>query len=324
MSPPRVAALAALRQRSATSSRQKRNVAIVWILLGAVVVAAALLSPYFLTPVNINNLFEQAATLLLVTIGQTCLVITGGIDFSVGSMIGLAATVLALIVAPDPISIVISIVVVLLLGALVGVANGLTVTKLGVPPFIATLASSSIVFGVALQLRKTPPGTLPREYASLFTGLIGPVSISLAFIVVATISVGLLLRHTRFGRHFYAIGDNPAAAALSGVDVNRLRVAAYAFTAVMAALAGAFFAARTRAGDPLLSSSFAFDSVTAVVMGGVSIWGGRGSVFGAAAAVLIIAIVGNVLNLLGLPSDFQSLIRGGMLIGAVMLYHERD
>ena len=313
-----------LRQRTPMLTQQKRNIAVVWLLLGAVIVVATTLSPYFLTPTNITNVFGQAATLLLVTIGQTCLMLTGGIDLSVGSTIGLVATVLALIVLPDPLSIAIALVVVVAIGGLVGLANGLFVTKLGVPPFIATLASAAIVMGIALQLRQTPPGTLPREYANVFTGQIGPVTISLVLIILATVSVGLVLRHTTLGRHTYAVGDNPAAAALSGVNVDRLRLVAYAFAGAMAGLAGAFLTARTRAGDPLMGQSFAFDSVTAVVMGGVNIWGGRGSVYGAFAAVFIIAIVGNLLNLLGLSSDFQSLIKGAMLIGAVMLYYENS
>jgi ribose transport system permease protein len=311
-----------IRQRTPTLTQQKRNVAIVWLLLAAAIVISTFLSPYFLTPLNITNVFGQAATLLFVTIGQTVLMLTGGIDLSVGSTIGLVAVILALIVSPDPLTIAVALIAVIAIGGLVGLANGLSVTKLGVPPFIATLASASIVMGIALQLRQTPPGTLPREYASVLTGQIGPVAISLLLILIATLSVGFVLRHTALGRHMYAIGDNPAAAALSGVNVDRLRLLAYAFAGAMAGLAGAFLTARTRAGDPLMGQSFAFDSVTAVVMGGVNIWGGRGSVFGAVAAVFIIAIVGNLLNLLGLSSDFQSLIKGGMLIGAVMLYYE--
>ena len=310
-------------RRRLTQDQQQRNLLLAWALFGAVVLAASLLSPYFLTARNLSNVVSQSVALLLVSIGQTFLMLSGGIDFSVGSTIGLIATLLALTVTPDLGSIVLSVALAAIVGGVVGLTNGLAITRLRVLPFIATLATLSIVQGIALQLRSTPPAILPREYSAPFMGQVGPVAMPLVILVASVAAAGLVLRHSSFGRHLYAIGSNEEAARLSGLAVNRERITAYVISGPMAGLAGAFLLARSRAADPLLGETFAFDSVTAVVMGGVNMFGGRGSIYGTVAAVLIIAVLANLLNLMGMSSHLQYLMKGGLLIGAVMLYRER-
>jgi len=312
------------RWRSALANQQQRNLVLVWALLLAVSLAATLLSPYFLTSTNLSNIVSQSVALLLVTMGQTYLMLSGGIDLSVGSTIGLVAALLAITVTPNPLIITLSILLAVAVGAAVGVVNGIIVTRLKVLPFIATLATLSVVQGIALQLRKTPPGILPREFSSVFLTKIGPVPLPVVILVVITVAAGLILRHAAFGRHLYAIGSNKEAARLSGYNVNRACILAYTICGAMAGLAGAFLMARTRAGDPLVGETFAFDSITAVIMGGVYLYGGRGSAYGSTAAVLVIAVLSNLLNLLGMSSHIQFIMKGSLLIGAVMLYHERQ
>ncbi|MGH2382931.1 MAG: ABC transporter permease [Candidatus Limnocylindria bacterium] len=303
---------------------QQRNVAIIWGLLGLLVIVASILSPHFLSLFNLNNIVNQSAALLLVSLGQTFVLLTAGIDLSVGSTISVVVTVLALTVRADPLSIVLAVPIALAAGAVVGLGNGLLITRLRIPPFMVTLAMLSIGQGIAYQLRTTPPGVLPREYSPMFLGEIGPIPIPILLIAGTTLAAGLTLRHTRFGRHVYAVGSSEAVTRLSGMSTDRIKLAVYVLSGLMAGLAGAFIAARSRAGDPLIGQPFAFDSITAAVLGGVSLFGGRGSVYGVVAAVFIIAILSNLLNLLGISSHYQYILKGGLLIVAVMLYYRRS
>ncbi|MBA2633670.1 MAG: ABC transporter permease [Chloroflexi bacterium] len=302
---------------------QQRNVAIIWALLALLIVVASILSPHFLSQFNLNNIVNQSAALMLVSLGQTFVLLTAGIDLSVGSTISVVVTVLALTVRADPLSIALAVPIALGVGAIVGLGNGLLITRLRIPPFMVTLATLSIGQGIAYQLRTTPPGVLPREYSPIFLGEIGPIPIPILLIAGVTLAAGMTLRHTRFGRHVYAIGSSEAATRLSGMSTDRIKVAVYVLSGLTAGLAGAFMAARSRAGDPLIGQPFAFDAITAVVLGGVSLFGGRGSVYGVVAAVFIIAILSNLLNLLGISSHYQYILKGGLLIVAVMLYYRR-
>jgi ribose transport system permease protein len=244
-----------------------------------------------------------------------------GIDLSVGSVISLVVTLMALTVTPAPVSMALGILLALAAGAAVGLINGLLITRLHISPFMVTLATLSIVQGLALAFSRTPPAILPREYSPIFNGNLGPIPIPLLVVVGSTLLTALVLRHTPFGRHVYAVGSNEHATRLSGMATDRIKIAVFTISGLMAGFAGAFIAARSRAGDPYIGTNFAFDSITAVMLGGASLFGGRGSVYGTLAGVLIVAVLSNLLNLLGVPSDFQYVLKGLLLILAVMLYY---
>ncbi len=303
--------------------RMHQNVLIIWGVLLVLFIVSSFLSPAFTGPRNLINLSRQSATLLLVSIGQTIVLLSAGIDLSVGSTISLIVVVMAGIMEPTPESMIITSLIGLAIGASVGLVNGLAVTRLKLSPFMVTLATLSFVRGLALQLRQTPPGTIPNEFSPYFTGEFAGLPIPLFIILISTAVVALILRHTRFGRHLYAVGSNEVATRLSGMSTDRIKVMAYVACGVMTGLAGIYWAARSRAGNPLSGEDFGFDSITAVVLGGTSLTGGVGSVWGTLAGVLIIAILGNIMNLTNIPSNYQYIFKGILLVIAVMMYRKR-
>lgn len=324
---------AALVSRGRRTLKTQRNILLIWGILILLVVCASLLSDRFLTPFNLERLAAQMATLALVSIGQTFVLLTAGIDLSVGSLLSFVGTVMAAIVnhlatagitAETPVLLALAVIAALLIGLLVGWVNGWVITRLRVSPFMATLASLSVIQGLALIVSVSLPGTLPRELAPVFTGEVAGIPIPLLLVVGVTVVAAVVLRQTPFGRHVYAVGSNEPATRLSGMPTDRIKVAAYVISGFLAAFAGVYNAARTLSGDPLIGESIAFESITAVVLGGVSLFGGRGSVWGTIAGVLIIAILSNMMNLLRIPSDYQYVLRGALLVFAVMLYTGRS
>lgn len=303
--------------------RQHQNVLIIWGVLLLVLVGSAFASESFTNPRNFPNLMRQSAALLLVCLGQTLALLVGGIDLSVGSVISLVVVIMAALMQPTPESMLATLVVGLFIGALVGAVNGFMVTRFKLAPFMVTLATLSIVQGLALQFRQNPQATIPREFSPPFTGDTGGIPHPFLIIVLATTAVWLLLRYTRFGRHVYAVGSNENATRLSGINADRIKLLAFTLCGLLAGAAGVFTAARSRAGDPLIGGDFAFDSITAVVLGGASLNGGAGSVWGTLAGVFIVTVLSNILNLAGIESNYQYIVKGVLLVLAVMLYRRR-
>ncbi len=301
-------------------ARRQRSVLIIWMILLLIILFAIIWSPYFKRPYNLNNIITQSAALIIVSIGQTFVLLTAGIDLSVGATISLVVTLLARIVVGEPWSMALGIIVGLAVGCIVGLTNGIIITRLRINPFMATLATLSVVQGFAYIMSTHPRSTLPREFSPIFLGKVGPIPGPVLLLFGVILGSGLLLRYTRFGRHVYAVGSNEIAAMLSGMNTDRVKVLVYMTSGILAGLAGLFVAARSRAGDPLIGTSFAFDSITAAILGGVSLFGGQGSVLGTLGGVLIIAILGNLLNIHGVSSNYQYVLRGALLVIATMLY----
>lgn len=303
--------------------KTQRNVLLIWGILVVLVIVASLASDRFLTPFNLERVSAQLTALTLVAIGQTFVLLTGGIDLSVGSVVSLVGTLMVGIITDSPESWVVGIGVAIAVGALVGLVNGLAVTRLRVSPFMVTLATLSVVQGIALIVSDRFEGSISRDFGEIFTGNLGPVPIPLLLIIIPVLLAALVLRETPFGRHVYAIGSNENATRLSGMATDRAKLLVYVISGAMAGFSGVYTAARTLSGNPLIGESLAFESVTAVVLGGVSLMGGRGSILGTLAGVLIIGVLSNMLNLLRVPSDYQYILRGVLLVLAVMLYTRR-
>ncbi len=273
-------------------------------------------SDVFLTGQNLRNVALQAAALAAVAIGQTFVILNADLDLSVGSIVALVSVIASMAMAAygAPVGILAG----LATGALVGLINGIVVTRFRVMAFIATLAMLSIAQGVALNISKGIPVTgLPNGFADIafarFMGIPIPFVISLFLFVSAAIA----LHYTRLGRNIYAVGGNAAAARLSGIPVRKTQTWAYVISGLCAAIASLILTARVGSGQPTLGSSLALESVAAVVLGGVSLFGGRGSIIGVGIGVAFVSILSNGLNLLNVSSYTQLMIVGIALIAAV-------
>jgi ribose transport system permease protein len=281
------------------------------LLLGVV---GFLGSPGFLTTDNIGNVLKNVTPLLLVAVGQTFVIACRGLDLSVGVTATLTATLIA-----TGFPLLGWVIVPIALGAafLVGAFNGVGVRS-GLNPFLMTLASLSIVQGLIFTYRPTTGGTVPVELAAI-AGLVGPIPVALPIVVASAGLAAVILRWTRLGSHILASGGDPVVARLSGVRVGRSQLAAYALCATAAGFAGLFLAARTRTGDPLIGTSLTLDSVVAVVLGGSLLAGGRVTLLGTLVGSFCLGLLPNVLNLTGVPYFYQQLIKGALLIAAVLL-----
>ena len=295
------------------------------LLLPLAIVIALLVVLYFLAPsffrvTNLLNVARQSSFVGVIAIGQTVVILTGGIDLSVGAIsavVGVASALLALMGWPPEAILVFA----LFFGGAIGLINGIGVALLKMPPFIMTLASMVALQGVALFLANGGPvrfTTLGAVWAFVgsgdVAGIPGPV-----LIFAAVAGAGwLLLRYTAFGRYIYAIGGSLEAARLSGVRTNRTIVGAYLISGMCAGLVGLMTAARLSTGDPNSGTLANLDSITAVVMGGTSLMGGVGGVVGTVAGALMLGVLSNAMNLIGIDPFAQYVVKGLVIVGAVL------
>jgi len=300
------------------------SVVTIYVVLMAMIIVAASLSETFRTTGNIFNVLRQVVVLGLISIGQTFVILAGGIDLSVGSTVKLV-TVLSAGLLDGREALTIPVVgFCLLLGALIGLVNGLIITRLRVAPFIVTLGMFSILRGAALAYTTEPIGDITEPVEFLYNGQIGRVPFAVIFFL-GLMGIGVfVLRMTPFGRHIYAVGDNEQVARLSGIPVNRVKVTVFVISGMFAALAGLFTVSRMGIGDPIVGEGFELDSITAVVLGGTSLFGGVGGLTGTLAGVLVLGMVNNMLNLLKVSQWYQQLVKGLIIIIAVAIYKQKD
>lgn len=297
-----------------------------WIATYGIYLAFALMlatltvvSPVFATPSNLFNVALQSSINALLALGMTFVILTAGIDLSVGSMLALSGALaggLMMTGAPWPIAALAG----LGAGTLLGVINGLAITLFRIPPFIATLAMLSIGRGLTQLYTGGRPFTgLDAGFNQLGQGQIGPVPVPV-LVMLAAVAIGwLILRHTVFGRHVYAIGSNPEAARLAGMPVAAVIVAVYAMSGLLSALGGLVITARLSSAQPTAGVGFELDAIAAVVVGGTSLSGGEGSIVRTLIGALIIGVLNNGLNLLNVDPFVQPVVKGLVILVAVGL-----
>jgi ribose transport system permease protein len=296
----------------------------VWLLVIALIVVAALASEDFRTVRNLANVSRQAVVLSLVALGQLIVVLTGGVDLSLGMVVRMTAISTAVVVGGADERTLPAVAVALVLGMLAGVANGLVVTLLRVPPFIATFGALAVIQGLMLLVASTPQGRTGPLLGDLWAWQVGP----LYGVVLVTLAVWLLvhvaLTRTVWGRHVYAVGGEERIAMQSGVRVRAIRASAYVVAGGLAALAGVLTAARAGVGDPNAGFGLEFESLAAVVIGGASLAGGRGRVVGVLGGVLLLTLIGNVFNLVGIDVWYQQLLKGALILVGAAAYVSRS
>lgn len=292
-----------------------------WFGLLVLMTIAATLSPGFLNPVNLLNIVRQASVVGVAAVGVTLVMVTGGVDLSVGAVIVFGSVLAATIMSGQDGNIPLACGVVLLMGLVVGLLNGTLVARWRVPSFILTLGMATAVSGITqLYTGGTAAGEVAPAFRAIFNGRIGIVPVpTLVFAVVVLVGLFVQLR-TVVGRRIYLVGANPRAALLSGVPVTRTRLTVFAISGVCAALAGLVLLARSGVSSTFAGQGFEFDALAAVVLGGTTFAGGRGGIGGTVAGVLILAVSFNLVNILGLPYAMELLVKGGIIFGVAAVH----
>lgn len=280
----------------------------------------ALRSEFFLTPENIANIGRQSAVIAILALGQLAVILTAGIDLSVGALMALCVTALATMAIKWGVNPYLAIVGCLALGLLLGVTNGLLLTKLRLPhPFISTLGMMNVARGLALIITGGFPISNFPDPAVTYIGSqeIGGVPVAFILVIALYLLGHFMLTQTTTGRQIYAVGGNPEAARLSGINVGRTLVLVYAISGLMSGVAALVLAGRVNSGPPNAGLGIELDTISAVIIGGASFFGGRGTVGGTIIGVLFIAVLRNGFNLLNVPGEYQILLIGVIIVGAV-------
>jgi len=285
--------------------------------LALIFLILSLLSPHFLSVYNLTNILRQAALQFLMSAGLTIVVLTGGIDLSIGAVLGLSACLGASLIATGDVAA--GIVAALLVGLACGSVNGMLVSYVRIPPFIATYGMLWIAFGLGyVFMRGQVIYGLPDEFRFIGAGFVGPIPVPIIVGLILLFLLYMLLQYTPLGRAFYAIGGNANAARLSGMPIRFRTMSAYAISGLLAGFAGLVVIARTNAADAGLGEELLLPTIAAVVLGGTSLMGGFGGVIGTAIGALILTLIINGMNLLGVSTYWQAGVLGTLIILSVL------
>lgn len=306
-----------------------RDLITIYGMLLLIVLVSVVASPNFRTSRNIFNVLRQAVALGLVSVGQTIVILSGGIDLSVGATISLVAVYTSGLMAGEPGLTVVIPIMLLTTGValLVGLFNGVLVTRLKVAPFIATLGVGSIVQGFVLLYAKAPIGRASPELRFFAEGMVGPVPFPVIILLVLVVATAIFLDRTALGRYVVATGGSEVIARWSGIRTRLVLLYAYVFCSFTAALSALFLTSRLGIGDPQIGGlnydRYDLDSIAAVLIGGTRLGGGKGGVIGTLAGVLIVAVLNNIFNLTGVTTYYQWIVKGLIILGAVAAYRVR-
>lgn len=302
------------------------------VALVLVCLVLAVVNEYFLTARNITNVLRQTSINGILAVGMTFVILTRGIDLSVGSVVALAGIVAASLattsstagVAGGPYPALLAIAAGLAVGMACGAVSGIVVSRFAVPAFVATLGMLSAARGLTLLYGGgRPVPELTPGFRVIGTGEVAGIPVLVIIFAVVFLIAWWVLSATRFGRHVYAAGGNPHAAVVSGINVRRIRFLVYVISGGLAGLAGMMLAARTGSALPQAGIAYELDAIAAVVIGGTSLAGGVGRVTGTLIGALLISVVNNGLDLMGVESYYQQVIKGVLIVAAVMLDQAR-
>lgn len=292
-------------------------------MVGVMLLAAVgftLADSNFASPGNLRSILIAAAPFALLAFGQTLVILTGGIDLSVGSIVSLSAMTAGWFATQDPSHLWIAFVMAVVAGLLVGVTNGILVARIGIPPFVATLSTLTAGAGLAYAIGNGAPiQGLPVDYGRLaneqYFGFPLPVWVMLGGALIFLI----LLRRFTFGTQIYAVGGNPIAAQIAGINVSRVRFIVYTISGLLAGVSGVLFSSRVASAAPAMGSGYELSSIAAVVIGGASLFGGRGTIWGTAIGLLLIQTLNNGLDVMLVPTYWQGVVKGVLIAAAVAL-----
>ena len=295
------------------------------IVFFLICVGLSILSPYFMTTNNILNIFRQTSIYGIIAVGMTFVILTGGIDLSVGSILALSGMIAAGLMKNNEMGIFIASVVAILVGAGIGLINGVLITKGKIAPFVVTLGMVTIARGLTLIYSKGYPiSGFSAEFRYLGGGYFLGIPIPVIIFIVTVALAWFILNHTRLGRYTYAIGGNEETVKLSGINVNFYKTMVYVIVGIASSLSALILTSRLNSAEAIAGQGYELDVIAAVVIGGTSLSGGRGSIIGTLIGALLIGVINNGMNLLGISPYFQQVVKGALIIGAVILDRLRD
>ncbi|MBR8297906.1 ABC transporter permease [Burkholderia cenocepacia] len=305
---------------------QLRRSTLFYPLVGLIVVCIAMMiaSPSFLSAANLENVLRQVSINAIIAVGMTCVILTGGIDLSVGSVMALSGTLAAGLMVAG-VNAVAALAIGIAVGLGFGFLNGVFVAFAGMPPIIVTLATMGIARGLALiYTGGYPIDGLPDWVAFFGSGKVLGIQAPVLIMLVVYAIAWLLLDRMPFGRYVYAIGGNEQATRLTGVRVARVKLIVYTLAGLTSALAAIVLTGRLMSGQPNAGVGFELDAIAAVVMGGTSISGGRGAILGTLVGALLLGVLNNGLNMIGVNPYVQNVIKGGIILLAIYISRERS
>jgi len=280
----------------------------------------SIISPPFLTPSNIINILRQISVNGIIAVGTTFVIITAGIDLSVGSLVALTAVIATSFAHPGGYPLVVPIVIGLLVGLVCGLVNGILVAKNRLAPFIVTLGMMTAARGAALVFTNGRPIiNLSDSYDQIGGGYLLGIPLPIIIFIFVVLLCVFLLHYTRFGRYVYAVGGNELAAKVSGINTNRVLIGVYAIGGLLAGLAGIVLSSRVMSASPAIGEGYELDAIAAVVIGGTSLMGGVGTISGTVVGALIIGVMNNGLDMLNVSSYWQAIVKGLIIVLAVLL-----
>lgn len=306
---------------ASTLATAVRRGAAVWFIVAILLVALTVMrGGSFWTVGNIAALLASAVIVGLVALGQHLVVLSGGIDLSVGSVVTLTTLLTAVLIDGYPIRTFPVIVGVIALGAVIGAVNGLLVSRLDMPPFIVTLGMLYLLGGAALVVSSTPAGQVTSMMTGFAFGRLGPIPYPLFVLAAAILIVWLLLNRTAWGKQVVAVGGDLHSARAAGIRTESVQLRVYIAASTLAAIAGVILAARSSVGSPTAGDGLELQAITAVVIGGTSLLGGRGALLGTIGGVALLTLITNSITILQFPSTITDLIRGIIIIAAVAVF----
>jgi ribose transport system permease protein len=308
--------------KSMTTSQIVDEIFVKWgiyIALLLLVILMSIIAPNFFSIKNGLNIAQAVSINAVIASGMTVVILTAGIDLSVGSIVAASGVATVLLLNGD-VPVAIAALAAILIGALIGLVNGAIIAYLALPAFIVTLGALTYTRGIAYSMHGGPVQIAGESgIESIGNGSIGGVPMPVFIMIFVYWFFWFLLERTKFGRHVYAVGGNPQAARLSGINVKKVLMSVYVISGVTAGLGGLIFASRVRSGQVTAGVGYELDAITAVILGGTSLFGGRGRIFGTLIGALLIGVLSNGLVLLGVPIYTQLMIKGAVVILAVAI-----
>lgn len=298
----------------------KSNIGILSVLL-LIGVALSIMSPVFLTASNILSVLLQISNNMFLALGMTLIIILGGIDLSVGSIVAMTGTLTVGFIVTDGLPMGLAIVLGLLIGTASGFFNGAIIAKFRVPAFIVTLAMMNMARGIAyIYSGGRSTRIMDETFLRIGTGkLFGFIPLPVVYMIILIAVFSVLLSRTKFGTYIYAVGGNRESAHLSGVPIKKVEIAVYTISGFLAAFAGLVLSSRMFSGQPAAGSGYEMDAIAACVLGGISMSGGKGRISGTVIGAIVIGIISNGLNLMGVSSFWQLVVKGAIILVAVLI-----